>query len=150
MIPPCNHSLHSQMCLEISIDNFGIITKRSLCFIGEPNFTWLPFFLTLQQKTTKFYCFLLFYYSFTLPRYPLMKTRKSETLTFSIKHNFSFSFTSQEKVSNNSLQFLFLFELFEMVNPPLQSPTNPHFFQPLLPGFHSHLVRTLSLFMSLF
>ncbi|KAH0894807.1 hypothetical protein HID58_057236, partial [Brassica napus] len=26
-----------------------------------------------------------------------------------------------------------------MVNPPLQSPTNPHFFQPLLPGFHTHL-----------
>ncbi|CAA7015274.1 unnamed protein product [Microthlaspi erraticum] len=26
-----------------------------------------------------------------------------------------------------------------MADPVLQSPTNPHFFQPLLPGFHSHL-----------
>ncbi|CAH8274684.1 unnamed protein product [Arabidopsis lyrata] len=26
-----------------------------------------------------------------------------------------------------------------MADPVLKSPTNPHFLQPLLPGFHSHL-----------
>lgn len=34
-----------------------------------------------------------------------------------------------------------------MEDPVLHSPTNPHFFQPLLPGYHSHLVR-LSLCLS--
>uniref|UniRef100_M4D176 TF-B3 domain-containing protein n=1 Tax=Brassica campestris TaxID=3711 RepID=M4D176_BRACM len=33
-----------------------------------------------------------------------------------------------------------------MVNPPLQSPTNPHFFQPLLPGFDTHLTIPFAFF----
>ncbi|KAJ4899129.1 B3 domain-containing protein REM7 [Raphanus sativus] len=33
-----------------------------------------------------------------------------------------------------------------MANPPLQSPTNPHFFQPLLPGFNTHLTIPVAFF----
>ncbi|KAJ0247414.1 B3 domain-containing protein REM6 [Hirschfeldia incana] len=33
-----------------------------------------------------------------------------------------------------------------MVNPPLQPPTNPHFFQPLLPGFDTHLTIPVAFF----
>ncbi|KAF8049701.1 hypothetical protein N665_2142s0004 [Sinapis alba] len=33
-----------------------------------------------------------------------------------------------------------------MVNPPLESPTNPHFFQPLLPGFDTHLTIPVAFF----
>ncbi|XP_020885718.1 B3 domain-containing protein REM10 isoform X2 [Arabidopsis lyrata subsp. lyrata] len=38
-----------------------------------------------------------------------------------------------------------------MADPPLYSPINPHFFQPLLPGFTNHLVLcfSISLFLSL-
>ncbi|KFK30578.1 hypothetical protein AALP_AA7G280000 [Arabis alpina] len=33
-----------------------------------------------------------------------------------------------------------------MANPPLESPTNPHFFQPLLPGFDTHLTIPIAFF----
>ncbi|KAJ0262925.1 B3 domain-containing protein REM6 [Hirschfeldia incana] len=33
-----------------------------------------------------------------------------------------------------------------MANPPLQSPTNPHFFQPLLPGFNTYLTIPVAFF----
>ncbi|CAH2077345.1 unnamed protein product [Thlaspi arvense] len=33
-----------------------------------------------------------------------------------------------------------------MANPSLQSPTNPHFFQPLLPGFDTHLTIPVAFF----
>ncbi|KFK29768.1 hypothetical protein AALP_AA7G176400 [Arabis alpina] len=33
-----------------------------------------------------------------------------------------------------------------MTNPPLQSPTNPHFLQPLLPGFDTHLKIPVAFF----
>ncbi|KAL1221449.1 B3 domain-containing protein REM10 [Cardamine amara subsp. amara] len=35
-----------------------------------------------------------------------------------------------------------------MVNPPLYSPINPHFFQPLLPGFTNHLDIPVAFFLN--
>ena len=40
----------------------------------------------------------------------------------------------------------FLLKCSTMAHQSLHSPTNPHFFQPLLPGFHTHLVL-LTLFL---
>lgn len=141
--------------LEISIDNFGIITRSSLCFIGELNFTEDFFVFNFPIENNKVLLLFAFYYSFTLPRYPLTKTRKSEYTTnlfYKVMGNTSdpnliFFFFKVQRILSSFL----LLKLYEMVNQPLESPSNPHFFQPLLPGFDTHLVRTtLSVFSSVY
>lgn len=113
------------------------------------------FVFNFPIENNKVLLLFAFYYSFTLPRYPLTKTRKSEYTTnlfYKVMGNTSdpnliFFFFKVQRILSSFL----LLKLYEMVNQPLESPSNPHFFQPLLPGFDTHLVcTTLSVFSSVY